>query len=404
MMGNKQTLKRSIGLPLLTLYGMGNILGAGIYVLVGKVAGEAGSGTTLAFIIAMIIAAITAFSYMELSGRYPVSASASIYSFKAFGSKKLSIFIGFAMVLSGIASASALAKGFAGYFNEFIAIPGVIVSILLLIVIGLIAIRGIGESAKAAAIFTIIEVIGLGIIIWIGKDAIAAYNPAEIINIDPALGWAGVFSGAFLAFYAFIGFEDMVNVSEEVKKPRRNMPLAVLFSLIGATILYLLVVIVATSLVSVDDLAASKAPLTLVFESGGYSASQIITIIGMAATVNGVVVQIVMGSRMLYGMSKQKWISPKFAAVNSKYQTPVFATLIVVGLMIAGVILLPIVSLASVTSFLVLGIFAVVNAALMVVKLRNDKNLGYLNIPIFLPFLGVISCIGLIAYQVFSLL
>lgn len=403
-MGTKQKLQRELSLPILALYGLGNILGAGIYVLIGKVAGEAGASTALAFIIAMLIAAITAFSYMELSGRYPVSASASIYSFKAFGNKKLSMFIGLAMVLSGVASAAALSKGFAGYVNELISVPAVLVSVALLVVIGLVAIRGIGESAKAAAVFTIIEVIGLLIIIYVGKDAIAGYDFGNLVTLDPNIGWASVISGAFLAFYAFIGFEDMVNVSEEAKNPRRNMPLAVLISLVGATILYLLVVIVATSLVSTSDLASSKAPLTLVFQAGGYSSSEIITIIGMAATVNGVVVQIIMGSRMLYGMAKQNWISPKFGGVSRKYQTPVFATVFVVGLMIVGVITLPLVSLASLTSLLVLGIFAIVNASLIIIKRRNHKNPGYITVPTVLPYIGVISCLSLIGYQLLSII
>ena len=394
-----QKLKRELGLPILTLYGLGNILGAGIYVLVGKVAGQAGTSTTLAFLIAMSIAAITAFSYMELSGRYPVSASASVYTFKAFASKRLSMIIGVAMVLSGVASAAALSKGFAGYVNELIAIPAVVVSILLLVAIGLLAVRGIGESAKAAALFTIIEVVGLLIIIYIGKGAIANYDYHTILTIDPSVGWAGVMSGAFLAFYAFIGFEDMVNVSEEAKSPRRTMPLAVLLSLLGATVLYILVVIVATTLVSPSELATTNAPLTLVFQAGGYSASEIITIIGMAATVNGVVVQIVMGSRMLYGMAKQKWINRRFASVHSTYQTPAFATFVVVGLMIIGVIALPLVSLASVTSMLVLAIFATVNAALIVIKKQHPKNPGYISVPILLPWLGVISCAGILVYQ-----
>jgi amino acid transporter len=280
----------------------------------------------------------------------------------------------------------------------------VLVSVALLVIIGLVAIRGIGESAKAAAVFTIIEVIGLLIIIYIGKDAIAGYDFGNLVALDPNIGWAGVISGAFLAFYAFIGFEDMVNVSEEAKNPRRNMPLAVLISLVGATILYILVVIVATSLVSTSDLASSKAPLTLVFQAGGYSSSEIITIIGMAATVNGVVVQIIMGSRMLYGMAKQNWISPKFASISHKHQTPVFATVFVVGLMIAGVILLPLVSLASLTSLLVLGIFAIVNASLIVIKKRNHNNPGYITVPTVLPYIGVLSCLGLIGYQFLSII
>lgn len=397
-------LKRELGLPILTLYGLGNILGAGIYVLVGKVAGEAGSSTILAFTVAMAIAAVTAFSYMELSGRFPVSASASVYTFKAFSSKNLSLFIGIAMVLSGIASSAALAKGFAGYLNELIALPAMIVSILLLIAIGLLAIRGIGESAKAAAVFTLIEVIGLIIIIWIGREAIGSFDPSSITKIDPSVGWAGVFSGAFLAFYAFIGFEDMVNVAEEAKKPRRTMPLAVLFSLVAATVLYVLVVVVATSLVSVEELAASDAPLTLVFQAGGYSSAEIITLIGMAATINGVVVQVIMGSRMLYGMAKQKWISKKFAEVNDTYSTPAYATVFVVAIMILGVIMLPLVSLASLTSFLVLGIFAVVNASLIVIKRRTPQTKSYIKVPIVLPVLGLISCLSLISYQTFLFL
>src|SRR3990167_6389720 len=147
-MSRNAKLKRSLGLPLVALYGLGNILGAGIYVLVGKVAGFAGASTTLAFIIAMITAAFTAFSYMELSGRYPVSASVSVYLHKAFGKRWLSITIGLAMVLGGVTSAAALAQGFAGYLGSFMAVPTAVASVGLLLLLGAIAIKGIGESAK----------------------------------------------------------------------------------------------------------------------------------------------------------------------------------------------------------------------------------------------------------------
>lgn len=401
-MSNKPILKRSLGLPIVALYGLGNILGAGIYVLVGKVAGEAGTSTTLAFVIAMAIAAITAFSYMELAGRYPVTASISVYLHKAFGKRWLSVLIGLAMVAGGIASAAALSQGFAGYLNSFIAIPTAVASVGLLIILGLIALKGIGESAKTAAIFTAVEVLGLLLIIWFGKSAFGSFEPSALFTIDPAVGLSGVVAGAFLAFYAFIGFEDMVNVAEEAKNPRRTMPLAILIALIASTVLYLLVVIVATTLVKPADLAASSAPLTLVFQQSGVTNYTILSVIGMVATVNGVIVQIIMGSRILYGLARQGWVSNKLAAVSSKNKTPVTATLLVVGIMIIGTLLLPLVSLAQLTSLLVLSIFTLVNISLIIIKRRAPKHQGYVTVPRFVPYLGSVLCISTIGYQLFN--
>lgn len=401
-MSSTANLKRSLGLPLVVLYGLGNILGAGIYVLVGKVAGFAGTSTTLAFLIAMITAAITAFSYMELSGRYPVSASVSVYLHKAFGKRWLSIAVGLAMVAGGIASAAALAQGFAGYLSSFVPIPTTVASIGLLVVLGFIAIKGIGESAKAAAVFTAVEVLGLLLIIWFGRSAFGNADVSNLMTIDPAVGVGGVIAGAFLAFYAFIGFEDMVNVAEEVKNPKRTMPIAILITLITSTALYLLVVIVATTLIKPADLAASQAPLTLVFESTGASNTQILSFIGMAAAINGVIVQMIMGSRILYGLAKQGWIHRKLATVHAKNRTPASATLIVVAGMILGALLLPLVSLAQLTSLLVLSIFTLVNASLIAIKRRVPRHQGYISVPPALPYTGTVLCVGMIAYQLYS--
>lgn len=401
-MSKNTELKRSLSLPLVALYGLGNILGAGIYVLVGKVAGFAGMSTTLAFIIAMVTAAFTAFSYMELAGRYPVSASASVYLHKAFGKRWLSVTIGLAMVAGGIASAAALSQGFAGYLSSFIAIPTVLASVALLLLLGAIAIKGIGESAKTAALFTAVEVFGLLLIVWFGRNAFGQVDIGNTFTIDPAVGVGGVIAGAFLAFYAFIGFEDMVNVAEEAKDPKRTMPLAILFSLIASTVLYLLVVIVSTTLVSPGELADSKAPLTLVFERSGASNAVILSVIGMVATVNGVIVQIIMGSRILYGLANQGWITSKLATVHPKNKTPVTATLVVLGLMILGTILLPLISLAQLTSLLVLSIFTLVNASLIVIKRRGDKHEGYITVPSIVPYIGTLLCISTILYQLFN--
>lgn len=395
-------LKRSLGLPVVALYGLGNILGAGIYVLVGKVAGFAGTSTTLAFVLAMVTAAVTAFSYMELAGRYPVSASVSVYLHKALGKQWLSVTVGLAMVLGGIASAAALSQGFAGYLNSFIDVPIPLASVGLIVVLGLIALKGIGESAKTAALFTLVEVVGLLLIIWFGRNAFGDADLGTLTTIDPAVGVGGLIAGAFLAFYAFIGFEDMVNVAEEAKNPHRTMPLAILIALVVSTTLYLLVSVVATTLVSPSELAKSSAPLTLVFERSGASNVAVLSLIGMIATMNGVIVQIIMGSRTLYGLSKQGWLPSVLSSVHSKSHTPVVATLIILAVMILGTLLLPLLSLAQITSMLVLSIFTLVNISLLVIKRRNQKHQGYITVPTFVPYLGATLCLAMISYQVYS--
>ena len=401
-MGSNARLNRSLGLPLVTLYGLGNILGAGIYVLIGKVAGFAGESTTLAFVIAMVTAAVTALSYMELSGRYPVSASVSVYLHEAFGKRWLSVAIGLAMVGGGIASAAALAQGFAGYLNVFISVPTIVGSVGLLVVLGAIAMKGIGESAKTAAVLTGLEILGLVLIIWFGRKAFTQMDIHAMTSVDPAVGLGGVFAGAFLAFYAYIGFEDMVNVAEEAKNPSRTMPLAILISLVVSTVLYLLVVIVSTTVVSPAELADSSAPLTLVFERSGAGNVAVLSLIGVIAAMNGVIVQIIMGSRILYGLANEGWIHSRFATVHTTFKTPVTATLLVVAVMIFATLALPLVSLAQLTSLLVLTIFTLVNASLIAIKRRGGEHLGYITVPRAVPYLGVLLCTGTIAFQVLN--
>jgi amino acid transporter len=395
-------LKRSLSLPTITLYGLGNILGAGIYVLIGKVAGYSGDNTILAFLIAMAIAGLTAFSYMELSSRYPVSAGASVYLHKAFGKSLLSVIIGIALVLGGVASAAALSQGFAGYLNDIFAVPKLLASIGLILFLGLIAAKGIGESAKLAVTFTIVEVIGLIIIIWAGRSHVGIDNFTSSLSIDPAIGVSGVLFGAFLAFYAFIGFEDMVNVVEEVKKPRVTMPLAILLSLVFATVLYILIVIVSLSVANKDELSASGAPLSLVLSKVSSIDPIYISVIGIAATVNGALVQTIMGSRILYGLSRQGWLHKRFSNIHPVHRTPVFATALVTGAMVIGTAVLGLVSLAKVTSFLILAVFMLVNVSLIVIKRRGEAGKSGVRVPILVPVCGALSCAGIVLFQLFG--
>jgi APA family basic amino acid/polyamine antiporter len=400
----QQKLQRGLGLPLLTLYGLGNILGAGIYVLVGKVTEASAGAGPLAFVVAAGVAGLTAFSYMELSSRYPLSAGASMYAYEGFKKIFLSRIVGLLMVLTGVVSSATLAHGFAGYARDFLALDKHIFIVLIMVALGLIAAWGIKESARLAAVFTLIEVAGLLAIVWLGRHAVAEPGSMQHVFSFGDLGLAGVFAGAFLAFYAYIGFEDMVNVAEEAERPRRNMPLAILFSLVASTILYMLVVIVASKVVPAHDLATSGSPLSLVFSSLSTFNPLVISAIGLAATVNGILVNLIMASRMLYGMADRQWLPEWLSKVNPRTKTPLNATLLVVGVMLVAAMLLPLLSLAQATSYLVLAVFTLVNGALIVVKLRRQPAVGVFGVPLAVPILAALCCIGLIAHQVWDVI
>lgn len=400
MATNTPRLRRVLSLPVLTLYGLGNVLGAGIYVLIGKVAGVSGEQAGLAFVLAAFIAGLTSFSYMELSSRYPVSAGASVYVHQGFGNKRLSQIVGLLMILSALFSSAALARGFAGYLSQIVQIDENIAIIVLFIVLGSIVAWGIRMSAGIAAVFTLIELAGLGLIIWAGRQILidpASYSgfvSIDIGNIGPVL------LGSFLAFYAYIGFEDMVNVAEEVKQPKRTIPAALLISLVVSTILYILVVVVAITAIPLDKLAASSAPLSLVFSSLGQSDSWVITLIGVTAAVNGILVHIILVTRVLYGMAERGWVHSVFRSVHANTRTPLFGTLLTIILMLTLTLLFPLISLAQLTSFTVLSVFALVNAALILIKRRGPTPQSATAIPVWVPWLGMITCILLTIYQI----
>lgn len=398
---------------MLLLYGLGNILGAGIYVLVGKVAGAAGMQAPLAFLIAMGVAALTACSYMELSSRYPQSAGSALYTFKAFGNKWLSLVVGLAVILAGITSASALSHGFAGYLSTLLpAVPPLVASVGILLLLTAVTLLGIGKSALAAVIFTIIEATGLLLIIFFGVPHLPNLPLNEVVDVTGMAQLSGVLAGAFLAFYAFIGFEDMVNVAEEAKNPRRSMPIAILGSLIVATVLYMLIVLVCLATALPGELAASNAPLALVLGRISAIDPAVIGVIGMAAALNGIIVQLIMGSRLLYGLARQGWIPAAFARVEPRRQTPRFATLVVAAVMVAGTILLPLLSLAKTTSFIALGIFCLVNISLLVIKWRERQQQSatpaaagiktaeaIVHVPFGLPVLGALTSVGMMVWE-----
>ena len=401
---NKVTLKRDISLYLLIFYGLGNILGAGIYVLVGKIAGISGIYTPISFIVACIVVLFTALSYSELSARFPYSAGEALYAKHAFNSKYISIFIGIIIALSGILSSATIIHGFNGYISNFFDLPTTLTSILVLVILTIIAILGIGKSVKFATILTLVEIFGLLIIVFIGVENIEFQN-VEIKEFIPPFEisiWYTISLGAFLAFYAFIGFEDMVNVAEEVKEPAKTMPKAIIIALIVSTVLYMIIAIISVLAIPPEILSKSDAPLADVYRTLTNKEPVILSIIGMFAVINGALIQIIMVSRLLYGMGMNKWIPSIFTKVNEKTRTPIFATVFASVVILIFTLWLPIVTLASLTSFFIFIVFTLMNLALIKIKLKSPTPKGVVNIPFWVPTLGIIVNLVLLFIQIFS--
>jgi len=394
-------LRRTIGLPLLLFFGLGNILGAGIYVLIGKIAGEAGMYTPVAFLVASLVAGFSAFSYSELSARYPLSAGEAIYIEEGFHLTALSRLTGLLIAFAGMVSAATLSRGFYGYFFTFFQAPELLIIAGVILLLGLLTIWGISQSVAVAALLTVVETFGLLLVIWAGRDTLSQL-PAQIDLLLPPLqtvAWSGILLGAFLAFFAFIGFEDMVNIAEEVKNPQRTLPAGILLALLIATVIYILVTLVAVLALDQNALSESKAPLADILSVTSNINPRIISIIGMIAIVNGALIQIIMASRIFYGMAKKGWMWKGLAKVNAKTQTPVVATSLVIVIILALALWFPLESLAKATSYLILVVFTLVNAALVSIKRTQPPVEGVLNISIGIPIAGFISSISLLLFQ-----
>lgn len=397
-------LARLIGLPLLTFYGLGTILGAGIYVLVGKVAATAGMLAPLAFLAAALVAVITGLSFCQLVVRYPQSAGEARYVEEGFHRAWLTILVGYLVVFNGTVSAATLANGFVGYFSTFSQLEPQLALVLVVLVMGGIALWGIAESLWLTAVITVVEISGLILVVALGGDALEQL-PERLNELFLPTSWmalTGVISGAFLAFYAFIGFEDMVNVVEEVKQPSKIMPKAIILAVVLSSILYLLVAAVAVLGLPISELAASEAPLRDLIAVNYPQAGSWIGVISLFAIVNGILIQIIMASRILYGMAMQQRAPMVFAKVSRLTKTPWISTLIVTSLVLAAGLWLPLVSLAKATSFVTLVVFVLVNITLWILVRRGEINPNT-GMPSW-PLLGAVLCAELLAFQIYSVL
>lgn len=381
-------LKRRIGLGLLTAYGVGVMVGAGIYVLIGAVVAEAGIWAPLSFLMAGLIAAPTALSYAEFSTRIPEAAGEAAYVGEGLQSRALAVFVGLAIVVAGVVSAGAVLRGGVGYLLGVLDVPEVGAILVLGAALTGVAILGVLESLSLAAVFTAVEIIGLGLVIWAGASAPAV----EAYIAPPGLVWSGIGAGAVLAFFAFIGFEDIVNMAEEVRTPERTMPRAILLALVITTVIYTAVCWAAVRAVPAGMLGESLQPLALVWSYATGGSAAYLSVIAVFAALNGVLAQIVMASRVLFGLGARTPGLAVFHRAAARTGTPVLASALVGGAVITAAALLPVATLAEVTSSVLLAVFVVVNASLIVLKYREPQ--APFRVPVLVPVLGLLMALA----------
>lgn len=393
-------LKKTLGLPLLVLYGLGVTIGAGIYVLIGAAAARAGIHAPLAFVLAALVMAPSAASFAELSIRYPLSAGEAAYVRAGFGSAALALATGIMVLAVSVTSAAAVSRGTAGYIHVLVPVPLDLIVAFVVVAMGMVAAWGILESVALAGVMTMIEIGGLLTIIVVGTahdPGVFGRVPAVWPGLGNAAAWSGVLAASLMAVFAFIGFEGMANVAEEVRDPPRTLPRAILITLLVTTVLYFAVVWVAVNALPVDELGRSVAPLSLVFTRVTGASPTLITLVAIVATINGVIVFLVMASRVVHGMAAQGLIPSSLGRVSPLTRTPLAATALVTGISLVLALVFPIEWLAETTSRITLAIFLLVNLSLVLLRRRGEPapEGGYVA-PRGLPEAGTLSSLGLL--------
>ncbi|GAA4073066.1 APC family permease [Actinomadura miaoliensis] len=392
-------LRRVIGRKVLLLFVVGDILGAGIYALVGQVAGEVGGAVWLPFLVAFVLAALTATAYAELVGKYPQAAGAALYAHKAFGVPFVTFIVGFAVLMSGVTSASTAARAFGGeYLAEFVSLPTLVGALGFLALVTLVNLAGISESIKVNVVLTLIEAFGLVVIMAIGVVALLAGDgdPARALEFHPAGGaFMGVLGGTALAFYALLGFEDSVNLAEEAREPRRDFPMALFGGLAVTVVIYTAVAFTATMLVDARTLEASTGPLLEVVDAAGLSfPPKLFALIALLAVGNTALINMIMASRLVYGMARQGVVPRVFGMVHPTRATPWVAILFTVAVAAVLVSTGDVGGLADTTVLLLLVVFALVNVCVLVLR-RERVEHDHFRAPTWMPVLGAASCLFL---------
>jgi amino acid transporter len=388
-------LARVIGQKMLIVFIIGDILGAGIYALVGKLSGLVGGAVWLPIAIGFVVAALTAASYAELVGKYPRAAGAALYTHRAFKRPFFTFLVAFAVMMSGVASASAAALAFGGnYLAQFVTAPPVLAALGFLAAITLVNFIGISESIKVNLVLTIVEVSGLLIVIVVGVIGIfkGAGDPARALAFEaPDGALLGVLGATALGFYALIGFEDAVNLAEECHQPHKTFPVALFTGIAITGTVYLIISIIAVALVPPATLATSSGPLLDVVRAAGVNfPPELFAGIALLAIGNTALINMIMASRLLYGMANERIVPTAFAKVHARRRTPIvaiaFTVLISAGLIATG----DVKQLAETTVLLLLVVFAIVNCAVLVLRKRPVEH-AHFKTPTWAPVLGMVT-------------
>ena len=396
-------LTRHIGLLALTLYGVGDILGAGIYGLVGKAAGFLGNGLWLAFAVGFAVALCSGLTYAALCSRFPKAAGSSYVVLKVFGSGFGAFVVGLTALFSGLTSMAAASRIFGAYFHGLAAwLPPEAGAVAFLTIVAAILWRGIRESILANTILTLCEVGGLLIVIGVGLPYLGSINYLDFTAVENASGTLHaplLLSATVLVFYSFVGFEDIINVGEEVKDPHRTLPRGLVFALLIASVIYFLVSLVAVSVIPAAELARSSQPLVeVVGRAAPWFPTKIFSVISLLAVSNTALLNFLMGSRLLYGLAKLRVLPKILDHVHPKRKTPTRAILLVYGIALALCLTGEVSTLARATSLLLLLVFVTMNCSLLRLKWVGESEKAAFDVPAVVPALGLAGCLLLLGF------
>lgn len=382
-------LNRTLSFWEISFFATGVVLGAGIYTIVGEAAYFGGNMLWLSFLISALTALLTVFSYAELCAMYPTAGGEYKYMEQGFG-KTFAVILGLIVACSGIGGAATISLGFAGYFSDLIDIPFMIPTIGIILLMFAVNSAGIRHSSTFNIVFTIIEVSGLGLVIYSGWDKIGDVNFVAL----PEKGIPGLFIGAALSFFAFSGFEDTVKLAEETKEPERNIPKGMFLAMSFIVIMYLLVVVTSISAVPYEKLAESKSPLAMIVETAlGKKGALILGVIALFSTSNSILSNMLGASRVLYKMAKVEKMN-FLSKVSGKTKTPIVALALVCIIVLALSLLREIRTVALISNFFVFAVFLCVNVCVIVLRYKEPDTERPFKIPFSIGKIPVISALG----------
>lgn len=388
---------------MLFVFILGDVLGAGIYALVGEIAGEVGGAIWLPMLVAMLMALLTAASYAELVTKYPQAGGAAVFARKAYGKPLVSFLVGFSMLAAGVTSAAGLALAFSGdYLGVFLDVPAGPAAVVFLLLVGLINARGITESLRANLAMTVVEVSGLVVVIALAGLVLSRGDgmPSRVLEFtDETTPTLAVLGAALLAFYSFVGFETSANLAEEVEDVRRVYPRALLGAVTAAGVVYVLVGLAVSTVVPADTLSESTGPLLEVVSAADAGIPPwVFSLVALVAVANGALLTMIMASRLTFGMARDGLLPKALAQVLPGRKTPwtaiVATTLVAIVLCSTG----SVAALAETVVLLLLFVFVSTNIAVLVLR-RDRADTDHFRTPTALPVLALITCVVLLTQQ-----